>query len=600
MSRTEIYESTKVIKSNDKDGMLDAANHLLNGEVVGFPTETVYGLGANALNEEAVNKIFEAKGRPGDNPLIVHISDKSQIDELVNEITPLAQKLINAFMPGPITIIMPKSEKIPDNVTAGLNSVGIRMPVHRVANEFLSMCNCPVAAPSANLSGSPSPTKASHVYSDMNKYIYAIVDGGDSDYGLESTVVDATGESPVILRPGAITKEQIEEVCGMDSTSKFSAEGKETPKAPGMKYRHYAPSSEVRIIDLPEEAEILRGYLRKLDEEMASKDSNENKNEEITDEEEKIQKVLFEVAKPYILTCKEILATNPCARIGLFCGEEVKELFYMLKDKVLLSHVHFFIFGEINDCDMASHYLFDGLRTLDIQEVDIILATGFTGEGIAKAYMNRLNKAAVKSGETTETMVTTKVRSQSISDFESTMTSSVLFLCKNNRALSAAAEGVFRKLLREQAPYSLEEDRKIEADIYCESAGIYAIDGEKADSNMVKALEEIGITIAHHRTQRACASIYDQNDLILTMRDEQTEEVVKAFPELNGRVYSLSAYLASKGIIVKDEKGRVVSLSIPDPQGESYATYEHTAKALDAWLKVMFPYIIKDLGAQRA
>lgn len=581
MERTVKYDNTKVISSNNKEDMQDAANHLKNGEVVGFPTETVYGLGANAFDATAVDKIFEAKGRPGDNPLIVHVSSKDQIPELVAEITPLAQRLINAFMPGPITIIMPKSDKIPSNVTAGLDSVGIRMPVHRVANEFLSMCNCPVAAPSANLSGSPSPTKASHVYSDMNKYIYAIVDGGDSDYGLESTVVDATGEIPVILRPGAVTRQQIEEACGIDTANKFALSEDETPKAPGMKYRHYAPSSEVRIIDLPEDISI-------------------DKEAEGEEAQEALKQAMFDIAKPYILTCKEILASNPCARIGLFCGEEVKELFELLKDNVLLSHVHFFIYGEALDANKASHYLFDGLRTLDIQEVNVILAAGFKGEGIEQAYMNRLSKAAYKSGEVTPNMNLNKIRSKTIRSYEKVYTASVLFLCKNNRTLSAAAEGVFRKLLKEQAPFCLEEDRDAEVEIYCESAGITAIDGEKADRNMIKALEEIDVRIEHHKTQRACAFIYDQNDLILTMRDDQTNELISSFPELKGRVFSLSSYLASKGMVIKDEKGRVVSLSIPNPEGETYATYEHTAKALEAWLKVLFPFIIKDLGAERA
>lgn len=580
MERIEKYESTIVVSSNDKEAMADAARHLREGEVVGFPTETVYGLGANALDSAAVDKIFEAKGRPSDNPLIVHISNKNQIKDLVSEVTPLAQKLINAFMPGPITIIMPKSDKIPSNVTAGLNSVGIRMPIHRVANEFLALCDCPVAAPSANISGSPSPTKAAHVYCDMNKYIYAIVDGGDSDYGLESTVVDATSDVPVVLRPGAITKEQIEEVCGINATNKFAAEGAETPKAPGMKYRHYAPASEVRIINLPEVLDV---------------------NEELEEEEaeESLKKIKFEIAKPYILTCKEIMGANPSARIGLFCGDEVKELFHLLKDEVLLSHVHFFTYGEAKDADMASHYLFDGLRTLDIQEVDVILAAGFTGEGIAQAYMNRLNKAACKSGEEV-TYESRATRSKTLHNFESIYTASVLFVCKNNRTLSAAAEGIFTKLLREQGPYCLEDDRKTEVEIYCESAGLYAIDGEKADRNILKAMEEEGISIAHHRTQRACASLYDQNDIILTMRDEQTDELCDSFPDLNSRVYSLSGYLASKGMLIKDDKGRVISLAIPDPEGENYATCQQTIKALEAWLRILFPYIIKDIGAERA
>ena len=159
MERKKIYD-TKFIQGSDEDGLKQAASYINEGLVVGFPTETVYGLGADALNAGAVTKIFEAKGRPGDNPLIVHIWDKSQINDLVSEITPAAQALIDAFMPGPITVIMKKKEAVPDEVTAGLDTVGIRMPSHSLCNKFLKLCGCPVAAPSANLSGSPSPTTA--------------------------------------------------------------------------------------------------------------------------------------------------------------------------------------------------------------------------------------------------------------------------------------------------------------------------------------------------------------------------------------------------------------------------------------------------------
>ena len=167
MERIKEYDSTLLISAGDGEGIKDCAEHIKAGEVVAFPTETVYGLGANAFDSSAVEKIFKAKGRPGDNPLICHIADKSQIADIAAEVTPLAQKLIDAFMPGPITVIMRKSDKIPDTVTAGLDTVGVRMPSDKTANEFLAACGVPVAAPSANLSGSPSPTDAQSVMEDM-------------------------------------------------------------------------------------------------------------------------------------------------------------------------------------------------------------------------------------------------------------------------------------------------------------------------------------------------------------------------------------------------------------------------------------------------
>jgi len=213
MERAKIYKKTLLIDSSDSKALKDAAEHLRNGEVIGFPTETVYGLGCDARNGEAVKKVFEAKGRPADNPLICHIGDKDQIKDIVSDITPLAQKLIDAFMPGPITIVMKKADSISDQTTAGLDTVGVRMPSNPVANKFLKACGIPVAAPSANLSGRPSPTSSRSVLEDMDGYIYAIIDGGDSEYGLESTVVDCTGTEPVILRPGAVTKADIDTVA---------------------------------------------------------------------------------------------------------------------------------------------------------------------------------------------------------------------------------------------------------------------------------------------------------------------------------------------------------------------------------------------------
>lgn len=222
------------------------AKLILDGEVVVFPTETVYGLGADAFNVDAVKKIYLAKGRPSDNPLIVHIWDKSQIKDLVSNISETANKLIDAFMPGPITIIMPKADSVPKEVTGGLNTVGIRMPSHKVANAFLKACNKPIAAPSANVSTHISPTTAEDVYEDMKGRVPLIIQGGPSDVGIESTIIDTTTEIPTILRPGFITQEDIANVLGVCESFK----GKVTiAKAPGMKYKHYAPSCTMVIAE---------------------------------------------------------------------------------------------------------------------------------------------------------------------------------------------------------------------------------------------------------------------------------------------------------------------------------------------------------------
>lgn len=215
-----------------------------NGEVVAFPTETVYGLGADALNESAVSKIFVAKGRPNDNPLIVHIWNKSQIDQLAKNISSGARAVIDNFMPGPITIVLKKSDNVPPNVTAGLDTVGIRMPEHKVAREFIKICDTPIAAPSANTSTHISPTSSKHVYDDMKGRIPLIIEGGDSQVGIESTIVDLTTDIPTILRPGAITAEMLANVLG--KVTNFTGEVV-VAKAPGMKYKHYAPTCDMVV-----------------------------------------------------------------------------------------------------------------------------------------------------------------------------------------------------------------------------------------------------------------------------------------------------------------------------------------------------------------
>lgn len=242
---------TKILSTSEYDIAL-AGEILAKGGLVAFPTETVYGLGANAFDEEAVKKIYAAKGRPSDNPLIVHVSAKEDIAPLVREITPRAQALIDAFFPAPLTVILPKSEKIGKVVSGGLDTVAVRMPENETARRVIKAAGCPVAAPSANTSGLPSPTKAKYVIDDMSGKIDAIIDGGDCEFGVESTVITLATEIPTVLRPGAITKEMLEEVIGKVEIAAAVLEGMkndEIAASPGMKYRHYAPKAKVVIVD---------------------------------------------------------------------------------------------------------------------------------------------------------------------------------------------------------------------------------------------------------------------------------------------------------------------------------------------------------------
>src|SRR3954447_17501552 len=248
---TNYWTVDKDVDNLESYPQIEQASDLLSkNEVVAFPTETVYGLGGNAKSDEAVEKIFLAKGRPSDNPLIIHIAEGSQLEEFVEEIPDKALTLMNHFWPGPLTIIFNyKKGTLSGKATAGLQTVAVRMPDHPVAIAIIKKVGLPIAAPSANRSGRPSPTSALHVQEDLDGRIAGIVDGGPTGVGLESTVLDCTTEIPVILRPGGVTKEQLEAVVGEVLFDPALTNALEAPKAPGMKYRHYAPDAPLYLVD---------------------------------------------------------------------------------------------------------------------------------------------------------------------------------------------------------------------------------------------------------------------------------------------------------------------------------------------------------------
>ena len=317
-----------------------AADFLQKNEVVAFPTETVYGLGANATSDEAVNKIFEAKGRPSDNPLIVHIANKEQLYELTMDIPEVVDKLISEFWPGPLTLVLKKKgELISSKVSAGLDTVAVRMPDHPVALELLRVSGLPLAAPSANLSGKPSPTTAQHVQHDLDGRIAGIIDGGPTGVGVESTVLDCTEVIPVILRPGGITREQLEGVCGQVEVDKALVETERAPKSPGMKYTHYAPKAPLYIVNGG--PDFIQGL------------------------------VLGKQAQGL--------------KVGVLTTTEREERY--VADSVITC-------GSRVDLASVATHLYDALRAFDEQELDVIYSEGFPNEGLGQAIMNRLLKAA--------------------------------------------------------------------------------------------------------------------------------------------------------------------------------------------------------------
>ncbi|EAG1548166.1 threonylcarbamoyl-AMP synthase [Listeria monocytogenes] len=319
----------------------EAAELLQNGECVAFPTETVYGLGADATNQAAIQKIYAAKGRPSDNPLIVHIARPDQMNSFVSSYPPKAIQLMEKFWPGPLTVILPlKKDSLAANVSAGLSTVGVRMPEHPVSLALINAANVPVAAPSANRSGKPSPTTADHVIEDLDGKIAGIIDGGPTGVGLESTVIDCSLEMPIILRPGGITKEQIEQVIGSVDISTNNTNETEKPKAPGMKYTHYAPKAPVYLIE----------------------GSTPFWQKEINKVEAANKKL-------------GILAT--------------KELIDQLDTSAAVETT-----GSIKAMDEIATSLYKGLRAFDHADVDIIFAEVYPETELGAAIMNRLEKAA--------------------------------------------------------------------------------------------------------------------------------------------------------------------------------------------------------------
>ena len=324
-----------------------AAQIIQKGGLVAFPTETVYGLGADALNPDAVLALFEAKKRPLDNPPIIHIADSSEVHKLAQEVPKKAELIMKEFWPGPLTLIFKRSSIVPNVTVAGLDTVAIRMPKHKVALALIKQSNCPIAAPSANLAGKPSPTTAKHVYEDLNGRIDAILDGGPTNIGVESTVLDLTVDPPMVLRPGGTTFEALKQVLGNVQLHPFVEAEKELPlekiKSPGMKHRHYAPKAEVILVEGTVSA---------------------------------VKSKIQELANAYAL--KD-------AKVGILATDETQKFYRAAVVKSLGSRFNLAIIAQ---------NLFRLLREVDAENVDVIIAEGIPSEGMGLAVMNRLRKAS--------------------------------------------------------------------------------------------------------------------------------------------------------------------------------------------------------------
>ncbi|MBE6062254.1 MAG: threonylcarbamoyl-AMP synthase [Clostridium butyricum] len=337
---------SKIEGANDEEKIREAAEFIKNGGIVAFPTETVYGLGADALNEEAVKKIFIAKGRPQDNPLIVHVASK-ELNKYVEQVPEIAQKLMDKFWPGPLTIILKKKSIIPYVTSANLETIGIRMPDNEVARKLIEFSNTVIAAPSANISGRPSPTDIERCVEDLNGRVECIIGGSQSKIGVESTIVDCTVTPPLVLRPGGITLEMLKKIdpnIEIDAAVMQKPREGLKPKAPGMKYRHYAPKAKVTII------------------------TGNRKNT--------VEKI------------KEMVHYNIEEKHKKVCILTVEEH----KDEYLEGNI--IVLGSILDLSTVAKNLFEALRQCDDIGAELILAEGYEEKGVGVAIMNRLNKAA--------------------------------------------------------------------------------------------------------------------------------------------------------------------------------------------------------------
>jgi L-threonylcarbamoyladenylate synthase len=329
----------------DRELLQRAAEMLKQGKLVAFPTETVYGLGANGLDEKAVASIYQAKGRPSDNPLILHIADKQDISQLVTHIPANAKVLIDAYWPGPLTIVLQRKPIVPDSVTGGLDTVAVRLPDSVVARELIALAGVPIAGPSANTSGRPSPTSAQAVLDDLEGRIDGIVDAGNCEIGVESTVVDCTTLVPTLLRPGGITMEMLVETLGeveVDPTLNGASEI--MPRSPGMKYTHYAPDAPM---------------------------------------------VLFEGEYPHI---RDLLLEQ--VEVALVAGKKVGVVVSADTETTLPDAVIPSIYGKREQVDEIAANLYMALRKFDDHPVDVIFAEGISEEGLGLAIMNRLRKAS--------------------------------------------------------------------------------------------------------------------------------------------------------------------------------------------------------------
>ncbi|MCL2163648.1 MAG: L-threonylcarbamoyladenylate synthase [Oscillospiraceae bacterium] len=619
------YKETKILKIDpvkpEVNLISEMASIIRNGGTVAFPTETVYGLGANALDPDAVAGIFAAKGRPQDNPLIVHIADKRlAIEEIAKEIPDAAYKLMEIFWPGALTLILVKQSRVPFSVTAGLDTVAVRFPLHRIACELIRESRLPIAAPSANISGKPSPTSAAHVISDLFGKVDGIIDGGRSQIGIESTVIDMTQAVPEILRPGGVTWEQLtdaigevrvagqaclggknrlvggakrkqskapESRAGNDSSeqplkSRASSDSSEQtlepladsdsseqpPKSPGLKYKHYAPTAKMILLKGTREQIAARinlitsgfctassgGGARGVS--MASSGGSArgavsaqdacNARDACSVRDTGSAQGVSTASSggsargagsaPKSIDAKgaknSTKNTNAHAgrRIGVLASDELIRILNVNPEVLITS------MGSADWLHMdVAENLFDALRKIDKADVDLILAEGFSYEGIGLAIMDRLTRAA--SGRVISTGGYREI----------------LFVCSGNTCRSCMAEALFNDTIKK-----LRNERESSVAIlpYARSAGLHAFEGDGASKGATTVMADAwGISLEDHRARRLNVGMVEDADLVLTMEKKHKKEILRSLPDSFVKVFTILEFTMNSTMNVEDPYG---------------------------------------------
>ena len=550
----------------DPSGVRAAARCLARGGLVVFPTETVYGLGADATNGQAVARVFAAKGRPSDNPLIVHVASPSEVPSLVREVDSRARALMEAFWPGPLSLVFPRTSRIAPEVSCGLDTVAVRMPRHAVALELIRQAGTPVAAPSANISGRPSPTRAEDALADLAGLVDYILDAGPCPLGVESTVLDLTGAIPVVLRPGGVTIEQLREVAGEVRLLGQAGEAVEPPAArsPGLRHRHYAPRARLVLV-LPNPAEP-GGPIGAA----VAPDA--------------VGAALAADAVGAAVARSVAAEAAAGRRVGVACSDETAEV---------LARAEVFSIGNWSaDAETAetappppvgpviawgsrdrpeeiAARLFAVLRDLDQAGVDAIVAEGIRPEGLGLAVNDRLRRAAAVVNHIAPRPPPATVPAAATAEPEL-----ILLVCSGNTCRSPLGTVILRRALAHGG---------LDAAYAVASAGTVAVDGLGASFEACQAASERGLDLSGHRSRFVTGDLLARAKLVLTMTRQHRRTLLDLHPGAVDRLFTLKGYAAGAGT-----SGAIASLpsagsaeDIPDPIGLGIEAYRRVASEIE-------------------